>query len=251
MGAVIRPLDWQRMLLGEDPAAFLIEVLLRTAVVYAFLIVVVRLLGKRMSGQLSNLELAVMLALGAIISPSIEISKRGVLAAVVLLSTLLLLQRAISAAAARSARVERVLFGRGSSLIQDGRLLLPAMRSAMISHEQLFATLRSQGVRQLGEVKRVYLEACGRFSVLKQVPAHPGLSIVPRQDAALARTLPHASSRVCERCGYLEQERPTRPCPHCGCMAWVPAVSADEAHEQTRPEREVVASTARAAGQRR
>jgi uncharacterized membrane protein YcaP (DUF421 family) len=242
--------DWERLLLGKDPAVFLLEVALRTAAVYAFLIVVVRLLGKRMSGQVSNLELAVMITLGAIISPSIQISAQGILSALVLLLALLVMQRAISAASARSARLERVLFGSGSCLVEDGCLRLPAMRKALISQQQLYAVLRSHGVRQLGEVKRVYLEACGKFSLLKQEPARPGLSIVPRQDSALERALPHASELACEQCGHLERERPARGCPACKSRAWTPAIAGGEGHQQPRPELEVVARTARAAGNR-
>jgi uncharacterized membrane protein YcaP (DUF421 family) len=242
--------DFGRLLLGKDPAAFLLEVLLRTTAVYAFLVAVVRLLGKRMSGQLSNLELAVMITLGAIISPSIQISANGILTALVLLVTLLVMQRAIGAVCARSARVERLLFGRGSSLVEDGCLRLAAMRAALISHEQLYAVLRTRGVRQLGEVQRMYLEACGQFSVLRQEPARPGLSIVPRQDAALEHALPHASEFACEHCGQLEPARAARACLACGANAWVPAIAGDEGRQQLRPEPEVVARTARAAGER-
>jgi hypothetical protein len=51
--------DWHRLLLGKAPFAFLLELLLRATVVYLALLLIVRLLGKRMSGQLTNLELGV------------------------------------------------------------------------------------------------------------------------------------------------------------------------------------------------
>jgi uncharacterized membrane protein YcaP (DUF421 family) len=54
---------------------------------------------------------------------------------------------------AKSARAERLVFGRGSTLVEDVRLLLPAMRDARICHEQLFGALRSHGIRHLGELR--------------------------------------------------------------------------------------------------
>jgi hypothetical protein len=57
--------DWQRMLFGQSPPVFLLEVLIRTIIIYVFLLFVLRWLGKRMSGQLTILEMAVMLTLGS------------------------------------------------------------------------------------------------------------------------------------------------------------------------------------------
>jgi uncharacterized membrane protein YcaP (DUF421 family) len=64
----IRLTDWKRILFGTAPASFLLEVLARTAVMYVALLVVLRLLGKRMSGQITILEMAILISLGAIVS---------------------------------------------------------------------------------------------------------------------------------------------------------------------------------------
>jgi uncharacterized membrane protein YcaP (DUF421 family) len=188
--------DWQRLLVGDAPWAILVEVLLRTALIYLVLIVIVKLLGKRLSGQLTNLELAVMVVVGAIVSAPMQIPDRGLLAGAVSLVVLLALQRAIGHATAVWPRLERWVFGRGTTLVADGELLLPAMRRACVSHEQVYAILRSHGVRQLGEVERVYLEASGAFSVLRRAQPEAGLALVPtraEQQAASSETPSPAS----------------------------------------------------------
>ncbi len=64
--------DTGRILFGEAPAEFLLEVLIRTLIIYVALLVTVRLMGKRMVGQLTISEMSVMLTLGAIVSPGMQ-----------------------------------------------------------------------------------------------------------------------------------------------------------------------------------
>lgn len=215
----------QRLLVGKDAFGFLAEVAVRTIIVYLVLMVIVRLLGKRMSGQLSNLELAVMMTLGAAVSPPMQISERGLLPAVLQLGVLLCCQRAIAALTAKSAPAERTVFGRGSTLVQDGRLLLPAMKDARICHEQLFSQLRTKGIRHLGQVRRVYLEVSGTFSIVRAPEARPGLAIVPVLDEAMSRDLPEADVCACDYCGNVEERPNERPCEWCGSRSWKPAVA--------------------------
>jgi uncharacterized membrane protein YcaP (DUF421 family) len=113
------------------------------------LVIVVRLFGKRLSGHLGNQELAVMIALGAIVSVPFQDPTRGVLPGLVLLTCLLILQRGLSALGVRYTRIEETTQNRVSRLVVDGRLERAAMRGASVSVEQLFAVLRSQGIEQL------------------------------------------------------------------------------------------------------
>ena len=70
--------DLARILFGEAPPLFLLEVFVRTLIVYVFLLYILRWLGKRMSGQLTIMELSVMLTLGAIVSASMQIPDHGI-----------------------------------------------------------------------------------------------------------------------------------------------------------------------------
>jgi uncharacterized membrane protein YcaP (DUF421 family) len=190
---------WRRILIGSAPFAFALEVFLRTVVVYLFLIGAVRLLGKRMSGQLTNLELGVMLALGAIVSVPMQAAERGVVPGLALLCCIVLLQRASSQLEACSLPAARLLLGRTSILIRDGVVLPRELEQAHVSQQQLFSVLRAQHVRHLGEIERVYLEAFGAFSVLRRAQATPGLSVLPPARASSSR--PANGPCVCSYCG--------------------------------------------------
>lgn len=116
----IVPWDVKRILLGQTPAAFLLEVLVRTAVVYLTLLVIVRLLGKRMAGQITILEMGVMLSLGAIVSVPFLTPVRGIVMGVLLLVAILALQHGVSWWGTRAPKVEMLSQGRATVLVRDG-----------------------------------------------------------------------------------------------------------------------------------
>src|SRR5436189_227928 len=129
----VKPYDLYRILIGEVPWSFLIEVIFRTAFIFLILLISMRLLGKRMAGQLSKNS---------------------------------------------------------------------------ISRERLFSQLRSKEITHLGEVKRVYFEAGGFFTLIKNNPVKPGLCIIPNWDLNLIAEKKHSQSeRVCRSCGTLMKNK--------------------------------------------
>jgi uncharacterized membrane protein YcaP (DUF421 family) len=98
--------DIARIFFGEAPPIFLLEVFVRTLIVYIFLLYILRWLGKRMSGQLTIMELSVMLTLGAIVSASMQMPDHGILEGFLLLLCALGFQRGISYLGVRSAKFE-------------------------------------------------------------------------------------------------------------------------------------------------
>lgn len=70
-------------------------------------------------------------------------------------------------------------------LFKDGVLELSSMNSEIISKRQLFSYLRSKNIRHLGEVKRMYMEATGSFSIYKTTGKQAALSLLPYLDKGL------------------------------------------------------------------
>jgi uncharacterized membrane protein YcaP (DUF421 family) len=220
---------WKRWLFGDAPPLFLVEVFVRTVVVYAVLVVVMRFLGKRMSGQSSNLELGVMLVLGAIISGPLQIPEAGLFPAVALLVSLLLFHRLFSVATARFRWQEVAALGRGIVVVRDGAVDPAALRRARLSPMQLFSMLRAKGLRQLGETSRVYLEACGKLSVLRLPHPRAGLSLMPAEDERMLGSVPRDCDLLaCGYCGAVEPSTQERsPCRHCDRREWTRAVAVE------------------------
>ncbi len=183
-----------------------------------------RLLGKRMSGQLTNVELGVMIVLGGIVAVPLEVAGRGMLPGLVLLLAALALQRALGLLETRSARAERIILGRSSALVRDGVLQISELRRAAISQQQLFSTLRASKIRQLGELERVYLEAYGSFTLRRRQRPLPGLAVLPLDDPSLvARLCEDPDNLVCCYCGCSSGATPPH-CENCGHEAFRPAV---------------------------
>ncbi|MGY3215073.1 DUF421 domain-containing protein [Mucilaginibacter sp. HD30] len=217
--------DWQRILFGQAQPIFLLEVLVRTLIIYIFLLFVLRWLGKRMSGQLTILEMVVMLTLGAIVSVAMQVPDRGITLSMFVLFCTLAFQRGLSWLGIKSARIEELTQGKISTLVKDGVLDLDEMRRCRISPQQLFAQLRSSGIFSLGEVRRVYLEACGLFSTVKMHNQVPGLPIMPPGDNRVLTVLRYANDMACKNCGHVNPHRhQLKECPHCGQNSWTQAV---------------------------
>src|SRR4051794_27920372 len=96
--------DIKRILFGQAPPEFLLEVLLRTLIIYISVIVIMRLLGKRMNGQLTILEMSIMVMMGAILSVPMQIPDRGILQGIVLLISVLALLRGVNLIAFKNSR---------------------------------------------------------------------------------------------------------------------------------------------------
>ena len=143
-------LDWHRILVGTAPEQFLLEVLIRTIIIYLFLLVILRLLGKRMGGQLTISELAVMLTLGAIISIPMQVPDKGLLQGFLVLLCALFFQRGINYLGVKSRKIERILQGEERLLVKNGTLFTDEVKSMKMSREQMFAVLRGEKIYNLG-----------------------------------------------------------------------------------------------------
>jgi uncharacterized membrane protein YcaP (DUF421 family) len=218
--------DLSRLLLGEAPPIFLLEVFIRTLIVYVFLLFILRWLGKRMSGQLTIMELSVMLTLGAIVSASMQLPDHGILEGVFLLLCALSFQRGISYLGVLSSRFEKITQGKAGMLVKDGVLQLAAMKEFRISRQQVFAQLRNQKIYNLGLVDRMYLEASGMYSVFKSEQSKAGLSVLPPDDSSINSMQKVMSEMMaCRSCGTVIPKKDLNECHECGCQEWTEAMN--------------------------
>jgi uncharacterized membrane protein YcaP (DUF421 family) len=218
--------DIERILLGDAPPIFLIEVFFRALIIYTLLLFIVRWLGKRMTGELTIMEMAVMLTLGAIASTPMQVPNRGILQGLVLFLCAVGFQRGISYLGYRSHKFENLTQGEPSLMIKDGIMQIDNMRSDRLSRNQLLAALRQQEIFNLGMIERVYLEACGNFSVYIAKEKKPGLAIFPAGDEVLsgqARVKPIDALKACTNCGEVAHESTSR-CHNCNETDFIQAV---------------------------
>jgi uncharacterized membrane protein YcaP (DUF421 family) len=218
--------DWQRILFGEAPFEFMLETLIRAVIIYIFFLIIMRLLGKRMSGQHTLTELAVLVTLGAIISAPMQIPERGIFQAIVVLICALIFHRLISWLEFLNPKLETITQGKASMLVKDGRLMLEEMSKVRITRPQLFSTLRNKKIVNLGTVRRVYLEACGMFSVYTFDGERQGLALWPTVDTRILKEKDGSAngSMACRNCGNVVKEKTNGDCSNCGYNEWTTAI---------------------------
>jgi uncharacterized membrane protein YcaP (DUF421 family) len=212
----IRLNDWTRILLGNMPPAFLIEVVVRVTFVYLLVIFCIRLMGKRMASQLSRNELVAISSLAASIGIPIQAPDRGLLPALLVALIVVAAQRIIAARVSKHERFERRTQGSISVLVDDSCLNLKGMKSVRIGKQEIFARLRAQGIKHLGQVKRLYLESKGDFTLIRNPEQASGLTVLPVEDTEF-REAQHYSTDdyVCSNCGRRTTDA-IRPCYNCG-----------------------------------
>lgn len=215
--------DINRWLFGNTPPEFMLEVLLRTLIIFFFLLLVVRLMGQRMSGQITITELAVMITIGAIVSPVMQLPDRGILFGIVVLIAALIFQRGLNLLAFKKEKVEHLTQGALSPLIKDGELDLEQLRKTRMSKQQVYSMLRNKKIYNLGQVKRAYLEACGLLSVYTASDAKAGLSIIPQTDNAAQNMQFRLDDAVkaCCQCGHVQPVINEQvSCDNCHASEW-------------------------------
>ncbi|MVN75633.1 DUF421 domain-containing protein [Hymenobacter sp. HMF4947] len=217
--------DWHRWVFGTAPPSFTGEVAIRALLIFIVMLIIVRLLGRRMKGQMSVSELAVVLMLGAIIAGPMQIPTAGLLPSVVVLVAVLAMHRLSNWLAFKYRPVELAQQGDLALLLRDGCLDLAALQRQALSQEQLFGQLRNQNIAQLGELRRVYFEANGHLSLYKLPEPQPGLSVRPRADTLPATTGPAQGVKVCANCGHVPAaaDHAGHNCLRCSAQDWVPA----------------------------
>jgi uncharacterized membrane protein YcaP (DUF421 family) len=142
------------------------EIALRVAVIYAALVVMIRVAGKREVGQLTPLDLLAMLLLSETVSPALTGNDDSLPAALVAAGTLIVVTVAIGRVSYRSRRVERWFEGAPVVLARGGDVDDDACGRERISRGELEAALRKNGVRSAADTELVTLEADGSISVV-------------------------------------------------------------------------------------
>ena len=142
------------------------EFVARAAIVYAFLLVLLRVTGKRQVGQLAPFDLVLLLVLSNAVQNSIIGSDSSLVGGLISAGTLIALNYVVGMLTFRSRKAEELIEGRPQVLIHDGKLSEDVMASARLSHHELHAALRRAGCAHVEEVKLAMLENNGAISVM-------------------------------------------------------------------------------------
>lgn len=226
--------DLQRIFVGDAPPWFLLEIVLRTTLLYLYTLLLLRLLGKRGVRQLTFFEFAIILALGSAVGDPMFYEDVPLLHGAVVVTVIVLLQRTIAVITEKNKTLEVLFESSPRRLIKDGVLELEALDEEKMSKDEVFSRLRDAGLRHLGEVERAYLEPSGNISIWKteQDGIKPGLTLMPDEDPdypTIFETGQTAKDNlyVCQRCGRTREFKrgETLAICECGSKNWLEAAT--------------------------
>ncbi|MEO7222557.1 MAG: YetF domain-containing protein [Devosia sp.] len=233
MDQAISILDWQRMLFGNEPPLYLLEIVVRTVIIYVYALALLRWLGSRTIGQLSTVEFLLVIALGSAVGDAMFYPDVPLLHALLVVTVVVVANKLLDLLIARFKRAERMIDGMPEEAIRDGVFCKPFLTSTSMGVSEIFQELRERGIEHLGQIAHAYVEADGGVAIYcRKDDNKPGLPIVPPWDINhplefRAGDRPaSAGPLACMHCGTVATVRPNANpgrCANCDHDRWTPA----------------------------
>ncbi len=147
------------------------EFVLRAVVIYAFLLIILRLTGKRQIGQLSPFDLVLLLVLSNAVQNSMNGGDNSVTGGIISATSLVAINYAVGWITFRSKQLEGLIEGRPVILVHNGHIDHRALRSVQMTIHELDAALRQEGCTGPEQIKFAVLENNGHITVVQHKPS--------------------------------------------------------------------------------
>jgi uncharacterized membrane protein YcaP (DUF421 family) len=154
----------------------LLQIVLRTGVIYLLVLIGVRLSGKREVGQMTPFDLTLLLLLSNSVQNAMTGPDTSVLGGVIAASTLLILNYLVADVSGGSRRFRRLIEGQPTLLVHDGKAIETHMAREHVSMDELNRALREHGINSYDQVALAVLEVDGSISCLKYDEINQGAS---------------------------------------------------------------------------
>lgn len=152
------------------PDISIAEKLVRSVVVYTFLLVAFRLCGKRQLGQLSAFDLVVLLIISNVVQNAVIGNDNSLGGGLIGATTILLLNLGVAYVTFRLKRADRLIEHSPTVLVRHGRILRDNLRRERLTPRDLRAALRHHGVVSIRDIRYAFLEEDGHVSVITGRP---------------------------------------------------------------------------------
>lgn len=142
------------------------DIALRAVFLYAFVVFLIRVMGRRELSSLSAIDLVLLIVLGDAIQQGLTQDDYSVTGAVIAVSTIAVVQVFISYVSFRSKRARRVLEGEPIVIVQAGKLIERNMKRERLTEDEVAEEMRKQQIATVGDVEWGILESNGTMSFI-------------------------------------------------------------------------------------
>ncbi len=145
----------------------LLQIVLRTGIIYLLVLIGVRLSGKREVGQMTPFDLTLLLLLSNSVQNAMTGPDTSLMGGAIAACTLLILNYLIAEVSGTNRRFRRLIQGQPSLLIHDGKIIESHLAKEHVSVDELHRALREHGINNVDQVALSVLEVDGSISCLK------------------------------------------------------------------------------------
>jgi len=222
-------IDWTKFLIGEADWEFMVEICLRTFIMYFIILIGLRLLGKRGVRQLSVFELVVIISLGSAAGDPMFYKEIGLLVPVLIFAVIVSAYRMTTFLMAKSKKMDDLIEGTCVYLIREGEFSIDDFGKEGLAYDEFFSEMRQQSIAHLGQVESVILETSGNLSIyyFSDEQVKYGLPILPELFDDCHKTINTPGIYACAYCGNVEELAPSpmHTCKKCQHQSWVKAIN--------------------------
>lgn len=150
-----------------------LTIIIKTFVLYFFIIIMYRIMGKKEVGELGLGDLIVTVLIAELAALSIEDTESSILISIVPIIVLVICEMGLSFISLKSDTIRNFIDGKPSVIIKDGKVNFTMMTKLRYTLDDLITQLREKGVKSLEEVDYAVLENSGNLSVFQNTNAYP------------------------------------------------------------------------------
>ncbi|MDP4144433.1 MAG: DUF421 domain-containing protein [Bacillota bacterium] len=146
-------------------------VMIRTAILYALVVAIMRLMGKRQIGELQPFELVIAIMVSDLASIPMQDTRIPIIHGIIPIITLLILQVIVSVLQLKSEKARILICGKPTILVHQGKINIDALRDQRFNINDLMEEIRLQGYFNLSDIHCAILETSGQLSIIPKSPA--------------------------------------------------------------------------------
>ena len=148
-------------------------IIFKTILLYFFIVVVYRIMGKKEVGKLSIIDLIVSILIAELAAISIEQYDSSILISIVPITCLVIIEILFGYVGLKNSKIKKLIEGSPIVMIKNGKLNFEEMKKLRYSLDDLISQLREQGIKSIEEVNYAVLENNGKLSVFNKDTEYP------------------------------------------------------------------------------
>ncbi len=220
-------LNWHTIFINDFDFAYALEIVLRTSLMFLFVLLLLRLSGKKGVRQLTIFEVAIIIALGSAAGDPMFNKDMAILPSLLVFALILGIYRLLTYLAARNEKIESVLEGDPMYIIEDGMFTMDEESHTTFAKDEFFAEMRAASIEHVGQVRIAVLETNGQvsFYYYGDDEVKPGLPVLPKPYQQRSGKISVRGNYACTFCGNVMKLAKETKCERCGHEEWVLAIS--------------------------